>query len=126
MTWQDILKVDDIYDTSDPLYDSEAEKRIRELGQYFDEDIERQELATELQKKYGVRRFTEISDRDFKKEMMKLMDDAPNSNPMDYHFFIRIEMNDWYQWLAGEIDLRFPIKDAYIEIVEEERGNMSR
>jgi len=71
MTWQDILKIDDVYDTSDPLYDSEAEKRIKELGQYFDEDIERQELETDLENKYKVRRFTEISDRDFKKEMMK-------------------------------------------------------
>ena len=124
MTWKDILKVDDIYDTSDPLYDSEAEKRIRELGQYFDKDIERQELETDLENKYKVRRFTEISDRDFKKEMMKLMDDAPNSHHMDYNIFIAIEMNDWFQWLAGEIDLYFPIKDAYKEMVEDRRGNM--
>jgi len=124
MTWQDILKIDDVYDTSDPLYDSEAEKRIKELGQYFDEDIERQELETDLENKYKVRRFTEISDRDFKKEMMKLMDDAPNSHPMDYRIFIDIEMNDWFQWLAGEIDLYFPIKNAYKEMVEDRRGNM--
>ena len=124
MTWQDILKADDIYDTSDPLYDSEAEERIRELGQYFDEDIERPELETELEKKYGVIRFTEINDRDFKKEMMKLMNDAPNSHHMDYRIFIDIEMNDWFQWLAGEIDLYFPIKNAYKEMVEDRRGNM--
>lgn len=124
MSWQDILKVDDIYDTSDPLYDSEMEKRIKELIQYFDEDIERAQLETDLENKYGVRYITQINDRDFKKEMMKLMDDAPNSHPMDYTFFIGIGMNDWFQWLAGEIDLRFPIKDVYIEMVEEERGNM--
>ena len=123
MNWQDILKVDDIYDISDPLYDSEAEERIRELGQYFDEDIDRQELEKHLEMKYSVGRFIEISDRDFKKEMMKLMNDAPNSHHMDYRIFIDIEMNDWFQWLAGEIDLYFPIKNAYKEMVEDIRGN---
>jgi len=126
MTWKDILKsADNIYDTSDPLYNSEMEKRIKELSQYFDEDIERHELASELEKKYGVRRIIQIKDRDFRKEMKKLMDDAPNSHYLDDFFFREIKRDDWLQWLAGEIDLWFSLKDAYKEMAEEERRKIN-